>query len=167
MTNPYEAPKSNVENNTISYTESRPSTPKVVGIIMMVFTILGLLGMVMSLGMLMFGSDEMVGAMLKQGFSELYLYLTMGLGVLGSIFLFYVSIQLIKYRDRGRKLYNYYMIYLMIITPLSFAYQWWVRPEGLDMLTFYSGLIGTVVGVLIYGLFWYLLNRPKVKAVLD
>lgn len=166
MENPYEAPKTNVETNASGYMEKRSSVPKVVGIIMLVFTVLGILGMLLSLGMMMSGSEVMAASFEMQGLSKTYFYFTMVLGVVTSVILIYISILLIKYRDRGRRFYNYYMIYLAIFMPVSLAYQAWVRPESLDMITFYSSLIGTIVGILIYVLFWYLLNREKVKASL-
>jgi len=165
--NPYQAPQTNVDTNTASIMEKRPSSPKVIGIIMIVLTVIGIIGMVASLGMLIFGNEQIVSAMLQQGRSKVYLYLTMGLGLIASLFLFYISIQLIKYKDKGRRWFNYYMIYLIIIMPVSFAYQWWVKPEGVATSAILMGLMSSIVGFLIYALFWYLLNREKVKAVLE
>ena len=166
MPSPYQPPESTVYDAQINQDIQRSKTPKVVGIILIILTILGALGIIASLGMLLSGSELMMGVYEKQGIDLTYVYVTLTLSFLAAIWTFYTSIQLIKYRDRGRRFYNYYMVYLLISMPLSFAYQSYVRPDNTNFSTIMMGLASTAVGLLIYGLFWYLLNKEKTKTSL-
>lgn len=166
MPSPYQPPESTVYDAQINQDIQRSKTPKVVGIILIILTILGALGIIASLGMLLSGSELMMGVYEKQGIDLTYVYVTLTLSFLAAIWTFYTSIQLIKYRDRGRRFYNYYMVYLLISMPLSFAYQSYVRPDNTNFSTIMMGLASTAVGLLIYGLFWYLLNKKKTKTSL-
>ncbi len=164
---PYQTPQSSVYDGQSNPQIQRSKAPKVIGIILIVLTILGALGMIASLGMLLTGNELLLATYEKQGMNLSYVYLTMILGLLGAIWTFYTSIQLIKYRDRGRRFYNYYMIYLLISMPLSIAYQTYARPDNSDFNTIMIGMASGAAGLLIYGLFWYLLNREKTKASLS
>ncbi len=167
MPSPYQPPQSTVFDAENNQYLQRSKVPKVVGIILLILTVFGAVSMMAILGMLLSGSQIMISTYEKQGLNLIYVYLTMFLGLIASIWLLYTSIQLIKYRDRGRRFYNYYMVYALISMPVSFAYQTYVRPDSSDFNAIMMGVAGTAVSLLIYGLFWYLLNKEKTKASLN
>lgn len=156
--NPYQTPQAPVVDADAE--QPRSKMPKYLGIVLLVMSGFGVLGLFFTIALLVGGDADMQAALTAQGVSMQYLFISTTIGVLASIWMIYISIQLLRYRDRGRKHLGYYMIYMLVITPLTLLYQWFM----LD--TVLPGMFGSVFGILLYGLFWYLLNQDKAKASL-
>ena len=161
---PYQPPKSAVVS---SAQQQRAKSPKVTGIILIVIGVLSSLSMILTLAMLMYGGDKIIAIFEKQGLGIPYAYTTIVLGLLGSVLSVVIGILLVKYKDRGRRLFNYYMIYLLVSMPLFLIYENYKRPANIDFSTTFSSLAASLVGLLIYGIVWYYLNKENTKASLD
>jgi len=170
MNNPYESPKSVVvdENQQLDpNVNKKTKIPKVIGIILLVLSGFGIIGMLMSLGMWLSGNAELMN---PQGHSIPYLIATLVMGFISSLWPIYFSIQLIKYRDRGRKHYNYFMIYLVISLPLTHLYRYFFEPQSFQAFAgsqLIISLTTLLISLLIYGFIWYLLNKEKTKKALS
>ena len=126
MENPYSPPKAEVADVGLV---TRAKSPKVIGIIILILSGFGILAMAMNILLLFTESTAMQEALQAQGLGGTYYYVMLGVGVLATLWLVYIGIQLVKYRDVGRKHFNYYLIYSLVTTPLNTAYQWMVRPD--------------------------------------
>ncbi|HIP81135.1 MAG TPA: hypothetical protein EYH16_01825 [Leucothrix mucor] len=170
MKNPYESPKSKVvdgKQRLDPNVHKKSKIPSVVGIILLVLSVFGIFGLLMSLGMLFYGNEELMN---PQGFSRSYLIMTMVLGLISSLWTIYFSILLIKYRDKGRKQYNYFMMYLVVSLPLTHLYRYLFEPQN-SFSAVGSQLVLMLMTILIsfsiYGLFWYLLNKENTLKALN
>ena len=163
--NPYEPPQSNVSGSARDLS-IRPKSPKVIGIILLVLSIFGLL----SMGSLIFSMFLITDETLKASmfpYGETYSLITFIIGAISTFFTFYIAILLIKYRDKGRRFYNYLMIYLIISSLISLAYVFIFAISDYTSGLAVSALVSTVLSVSLYALLWYFLNKPKVKACLS
>ncbi len=163
MENPYSPPKAEVADVGLV---TRAKSPKVIGIIILILSGFGILGMAMNILLIFTGSAAMQEALQAQGLGETYYYVMLGMGILATLWLVYIGIQLVKYRDVGRKHFNYYLIYNLAITPLTTAYQWLVLPADTDISLLLPGLAGALLGLLFILLAWYYLNKASTKASL-
>lgn len=117
MSNPYTPPSSDVDNKI----QERSSIPKVIGIISLVLAGLGILGALASIGMSFF-IPEMLEAQTKMGFSKEYILGSNVISVFTSLWAVFIGIKLLKYLDIGRRHYNYYAIFAVVMSIFAFFY---------------------------------------------
>lgn len=163
--NPYEPPQSDVSGSAGDLS-IRPKSPKVIGIILLIFSILGLL----SMGSLIFSmfaiTDETIRANMFP-YGETYSLITFVIGAISTLFALYISILLIKYKEKGRKFFNYLMIYTVISSIISLGYILFFVLEDFSSTLAVSAVMSTALGLSLYVVIWYFINRPKVKASLS
>jgi len=115
--NPYATPATDVDTGIVS----RSAIPKVVGIISLIFSILGLLGAIGGLAAF-FLMPQMLEAQMNMGFDKNYLIVMNVLGIITSLWALFISIKLIKYKDIGRRHFNYYTVFTVIMSIVNFFY---------------------------------------------
>lgn len=113
--NPYSAPKSDVENKL----QSKSVIPKVIGIISLIMAALGIFGAIAGLATSLF-MPSLMDAQVSMGFSKSYLIGSNIVGLLASLWAVFIGIKLVKYLDVGRRHYNYYAIYAIIMSVVTF-----------------------------------------------
>jgi hypothetical protein len=163
MENPYTPPSATVADVGNS---KRAKSPKVIGIILLILSVFGIIGLTSNVFLLTSENALMANILEQQGLGRSYYYFSLILGTLTTFWLLYISIQLIKYHDVGRKHFNYYLIFSLISGPLNFAYQMSVMPEGTPFSAMLPGMFGAVIALLFYVLGWYYLNKAETKASL-
>jgi len=119
--NPYATPNTDVTGANQGL-QKRSSIPKVVGIISIIFAILGLVGSVMSLAASFF-MPAVLEAQTNMGFSEGYILGSAILGLLMSLWALFIGIKLIKYKDSGRKQFNIYAIINVLMSIGTYFYM--------------------------------------------
>ncbi len=164
MENPYTPPRATVADVG---SPQRAKSPKVIGIILLILSVFGIIGLASNAFLLTSENALMENILEQQGLGRTYYHFSLILGTLTTFWLLYISIQLIKYRDIGRKHFNYYLIFSLISGPLNFAYQMSVKPEGTPFAAMLPGMIGAVIALLFYVLGWYYLNKAATKACLN
>ena len=112
--NPYSTPSANVDNKILE----RSSIPKVIGIISLVLATLGILGALS--GLAVFFNDELLKMQLKLGFSKNYLMGSHLISLIGSLWAIFIGIKLVKYQDIGRRHFNYYVVYTIILSTVGY-----------------------------------------------
>ena len=144
-------------------------TPLIIGVILLIFAIMELIGFIAIIGIQFFDTyGDYLLAIYDMGlYINFYLAI---LGVIASLGLLYTSLLLIRYKDKGRYLFNIYLIYLLIMTPL---FYWGRVSQLLRDDTFSNGfdlasalipsIIITILSLIIFVLFWYFLNKKKTK----
>jgi membrane-associated HD superfamily phosphohydrolase len=160
MENPYSPPTSDLSETP---TKTRAKTPKVIGIILLVLGVLGAVSTVAGLAS-MLAMPSILEAQEALGMSKSYLLLSSILSLLFIVWMIFISIKLIKYKDQGRKHLNYYLIGSLLLAVISSLYQLFVEKMATDIVL--QGLIGSAIGLLITLLFVYLMNKEHVKASL-
>lgn len=113
--NPYSTPNTNVNNKI----QTRSALPKVIGIISLIMAGLGLLGAIGGLASSLF-MPSLMEAQVSLGFSKSYLLGSNIVGLLASLWAIFIGIKLVKYKDTGRKHYNYYAIYAVIMSIVTY-----------------------------------------------
>jgi len=122
MSNPYTPPESEVTstNNSGAFNQ-RSSTPKVIGIISLVLAGLGIMGALGGLAMSSF-MPEMLDVQERMGFSKTYIVGSNIVSLLASCWVIFIGIKLVKYQDIGRRHFNYYTIFTIIMSIFAFFY---------------------------------------------
>jgi len=170
--NPYKAPGADVDTGFVS----RSAIPKVIGIISLIFSILGLIGAIGGIAASYF-MPQVLEAQVSMGFDKNYLLGMNVLGILTSLWALFIGIKLIKYKDIGRRHFNYYTIFTVIISIVNFFYTKDMTKKlyadmdpkmanaAIDMstITSLSAFIAPVLIIIVA----LLLNQKKVKESLN
>lgn len=174
--NPYNPPASDVNNNL----QARSSIPKVIGIISIILGALGLIFGLFGLASMMFASGAMdmitqQGGMM--GMSKSYLLGSTGLSILTSIWAIWIGFKLLKYLDIGRRHFNFYTIFTIIVSIGTFFYTKSMMDEmfadmapdvaaaasGMSSITSLSAFIAPIILIIVA----LLLNQQNVKESLS
>ena len=163
--NPYATPESTL---TEPETGERSKSPKVIGIISMLISIVSILMTVVMLIALFSGLSAVLSELKATGISGAFAYVSVGLGVFSSFWMFFIGLKLFQYRDIGRRHFKYYLIFQAISFTITSAYQYFQIPNysnPVDVMV--PGIISTVVILLIMVWLLSLLNKPRVRASLS
>lgn len=166
--NPYASPSADVNTGI----QSRSSVPKVIGIISLIFAILGLLGAIGGLATVFF-IPAMLEAQTNMGFDKNYLIGMNILGLLTSIWAIYIGIKLIKYKDIGRRHFNFYTVISIIMSVVAYFYTRGITQkmfedmepkaaqaaQEMSSISSLSAFIGPVILIIVL----LLLNQKRVK----
>lgn len=115
--NPYATPSSDVDSGLIN----RSALPKVIGIISIVLSVIGLIGAIGGIAATYF-MPQVQEAQASMGFDKNYLLAMNVLGIITSFWALFIGIKLIKYKDAGRRQFNYYTIFAVIMSIVNFFY---------------------------------------------
>ena len=168
QSNPYASPNTDVNTGI----QNRSAIPKVIGIISIIFAILGLIGAVGGLAANIF-MPAILEAQVSMGFDKNYLLAMNVVGLITSLWAIFIGLKLIKYKDTGRKQFNYYVIVSIIMSVVGYFYtkdmmknvyddmEPKMAEAALDMsaVTSLSVFIGPVILIIIL----LLLNQKRVK----
>lgn len=116
--NPYTAPESDVNNNL----QSRSAIPKVIGIISIILGTLMLIASLFGIASMLFMGDAMSAMGGITGMSTSYMIISSVIQILTSIWAIFIGFKLLKYLDIGRRHYNYYTVFTIIMSIVSFFY---------------------------------------------
>jgi hypothetical protein len=163
MENPYSPPVADVSHGETAIAKS----PKVIGIILIVLSSIAVIGILIGI-IAMYLMPEILKVQTDMGLSIGYIYSSSMAGFLASLWSLYIGIQLVKYRDKGRKHFNIYLIYSIITGIGGTIYQWYAMQstELFSTAEILPGIIGGLIGLILYLVFWYFLNKPGTKASL-
>ena len=167
MSTSHASPKANLispKNGIIK----KAKNPKIIGIILLILSILDItiIGIYLVTAILL-PSIMLEVQTLKPIFNSIYLWSNLVFSVAISLWLLYISIQLIKYKDKGRIQFNFYIL-LFIITNLSTqAYQATLPTTSFSLTTWVGPLIYFVISLLFFLVCYYFLNKKQTKASLS
>jgi len=113
--NPYSTPDTNLNNNI----QAKSSIPKVIGIISLIMAGLGVFGAIAGLASSIF-MPALIETQVNLGFSKSYLLGSNVVGLITSSWAIFIGINLVKYKDIGRSHYNYYTVYAVIMSIVTF-----------------------------------------------
>ncbi len=166
MTNPYKTPKSNVEI-PVSQGSNKSSFPKIIGIISIIVSVFTLLSI-----LLIFVMPGVLQTQLSAGISLGYIIASKLFSAVTALWAISIGIKLVKYRDSGRKHYNYYTAFVIVTSFFNYInmkfdllnmpnLQAQMQQVGTELLIvlFAAPLIILIVALL--------LNRKSVKASLS
>ncbi|WP_020396569.1 hypothetical protein [Thiolinea disciformis] len=167
--NPYSPPTAKVSDiKNTSANAALPKSPKVIGIIFLIFAVFGAISVLLNLSSLFgFGNSAQADILASMGYSKAYLTFTTIYGFIFNLWFFFISYKILTYRDIGRIHYNYYLIISIIMGSGSLIYQKFFM-QGVNN-PFSTGSLFVVMLILLailYGIPWYYLNKPEVKASL-
>ncbi len=165
MDNPYAAPEAELKEPE---TGERPRSPKVIGSISMLISIVSLLMMIVTLIAISSGLSAVMSEMRASGLDGPLMYISVGLGLISSVWLLFIGFKLFRYRDIGRRHFKIYMIFQAVSSVLTTGYQYFNLPSyssAQDILL--PGAISTVVILLIMVWLLSILNKPEVRASLS
>ena len=170
--NPYSTPNTNVDNKI----QSRSALPKVIGIISLIMAGLGIFGAIGGLASSIF-MPSLMEAQVSLGFSKSYLLGSNILGLLASLWAIFIGIKLVKYKDIGRRHYNYYAIYAVVMSVVTyFLTKDMMKDLYADMSPEMAGAAMDMSSLTSASVFLFpviiiiialLLNQEKVKASLN
>ncbi|WML91605.1 hypothetical protein RCF98_04515 [Thiothrix lacustris] len=163
MENPYTSPQSKVAD--VGNVE-RAKSPKVIGIILLILSSIALIGLAMNGLLITSGDSKMQAILAAQGIGLTYYYISTIIGAFTTLWLLYIGFHLVKYHDIGRKHFNYYFMFSLVISPLTALYQWTLLPEGSSISLLLPGMFGMAMGLLFYFIGWRYLNKEATKASL-
>lgn len=167
--NPYAPPTAPVKDmDATAPLINRPKSPKVIGIIFLIMSGFGLLSIIQNLYMIVRGDVAFMSVMNSiSNVGVNYYYFTFGLGILTSAWLIFIAIQLIRYRDIGRRHYNFYLIVSLITALINATYMKMnsVTETFFTSYTYY--ILFFVIMAILYLIPWRYLNKPATKASLS
>ncbi len=167
--NPYATPSSDVNTGH----QSRSSIPKVIGIISLIFAILGILGSIGGLAASFF-LPQMLEAQVNMGFDKNYLLAMNVIGLITSLWALFIGLKLIKYQDKGRRHFNYYTIFTILMSIVTFFYTKNITEKlyantdagtamDMSLISSLSAFVAPVLMIIIV----LLLNQKRVKESLN
>ena len=165
MDNPYAAPEAALKEPE---TGDRPRSPKVIGSISLLVSIVSLLMMIVTLIAVSAGLSAVMSEMKLSGLDGPLMYISIGLGLFSSVWLMFIGFKLFRYRDIGRRHFKIYLIFQAVSSALTMGYQYFNLPASADVVDILlPGVISTVV--ILFIMIWLLsiLNKPEVRASLS
>jgi len=164
MENPYAAPEAELKEFDSG---ERPRSPKIIGSISMLIGVVSVLMMIVTLIALSSGLAEVVSEMKAAGLDGSLMYISVGLGLISSIWLLFIGFKLFRYWDIGRRHFKIYMIFQAISSALTMGYQYFKLPDYSDATEILlPGVISTLLILLIMIWLLRILNKPEVRASL-
>ncbi len=148
--------------------EDRPRSPKVIGSISMLVSMVVLLMSIVKLISLTVGLSAVVSGLKAAGFDGVFAYVSLGLTLFSSLWMLFIGFSLFQYRDIGRRQFKIFLIFQIVAFVLTTAYQYTQIPSYSDVVDVL--LNWSIATVVIFGImFWMLsiLNKPKVRASLS
>jgi hypothetical protein len=165
MENIYATPEAELKEPE---TGDRPRSPKVIGSIAMLVSMVSLLMSIVMLIALLSGLSAVLSELKSTGLSGPFAYVSVGLGLFSSLWMMFIGFKLFRYRDIGRRHFKIYLIFQMVSFVLTTGYQYFQIPSYSDPVeVLLTGIISTII---IFGImFWLLsiLNKPRVRASLS
>lgn len=164
MDNPYSVPQTELKEPE---TGEPPRSPKVIGIVTILISIVSLLMMTVMLISLIAGLSAVMSEMKASGLSGPLAYITVGLGLLSSIWSIFIGFMLFRYRDIGRRHFKFYIIFQVVSSVITTVWQYFQIPtysDATDVLL--NGTISTVVVIAIMIWLLSILNKSQVRASL-
>lgn len=168
--NPYEAPKSSTDATVQQ--GARPKSPKVFGILSLIFGGFGVLNLLGTLVILMndpVRANPMELPMFQLLFSNVIGAVTIGL-------LLAAGLGLVRYQDKGRRWFNWYAVFTVVFTLINTALTYGAMLKFISGMQDDPALAGIGAGSLMFGIAaalafpvigYIMLNSDKVKAALS
>lgn len=164
MDNIYAAPNAELKEPE---TGERPRSPKVIGSITMLVSMVSLLMSIVMMIALAAGLSAVLSELKASGLSGSFAYVTVGLALFSSVWSLFIGLMLFRYRDVGRRQFKIYLIFQIVTFVLTTIYQYFQIPAYSDVVDVL--LNGTISTLVIFGIMaWMIsiLNKPKVRASL-
>lgn len=164
MSNPYSTPESDTTPPQEVAEMSRPKSPKVIGTIFLVFSILGAIGLIVGLTTMVTMPQVIEAQQEITGLGKGYMLGSSIFGLIVTVWLFFIGRNLRKYLDVGRRHFKYYFIITIVNTVLLSLYQAFVLNIQLSVLG--QGLLSSGISILLLFIVYHYLNKDEVKASL-
>ena len=152
-------------------TEEKAQSPWMVGLLVMIFGMMGLAINILNLYLGINDIGNMRTSWTGLGLSLNYVYFTLVAGLLVSTWMTYIGFRLLGYKDNGRRQFNLYIIYYVIWTLGTAFYQYLQMPDGFTVQIIVDemmpGLLGKGAILVLFLLCRYLMNKPSTRAWLD
>ena len=165
MENIYAAPEAELKEPD---TGDRPRSPKVIGSISLLLSMIVLLMSIVKLVSLTVGLSAVVSGLKAAGFDGTFAYVSLGLTLFSSLWMMFIGFSLFKYRDIGRRQFKVFLIFQIVAFVLTTAYQYTQIPSYSDVVDVL--LNWSIATIIIFGImFWMLsiLNKPEVRKSLS
>lgn len=145
----------------------KPQSPWMVGLLVMIFGVLGMAVSAMNLYLGIINLGNVRSDWTSVGLDMNYVYFSLVAGLLMGVWMSYIGIRVLGYKDNGRQHFNYYIIFFILWTLGTTFYQYMAVPEGFarqvilnDML---PELLGKAAMLALFIFCAYLLNRPATR----
>lgn len=152
-------------------TEEKAQSPWMVGLLMMIFGMMGLAINVMNLYLGLSDIGNVRDSWTGMGLSVNYVYFTLVAGLLVSTWLTYIGFLILGYKDQGRRQLDWYLIYYVLWTLGTTFYKYLQMPDSFSFQIIVDemapGLIGKGAILALFLLCRYLINKPTTKAWLS
>jgi len=144
-----------------------PRSPKVIGIVSILYSIVFLLMKIVMLISLLVGLSAVMSDMKLSGLGGPLGYITTGSGLFCSLWLLFIGFSLFKYRDVGRRHLKFYIIFQAFSWVATTTIQYLQIPSYADVVEVLQYDVGLMV-VFLAVMVWLLsiLNKPHVRASL-
>lgn len=174
--NPYASPTSDHRSAASAAGDyglpKRPISPKVFGILSIVFALIGVAGGIVNL-LFNFNSPQQQEIMNQLGYSMRYMVISQAVGFFFALCLMWIGIALVKYKNAGRIGFNIYA-WLTIVSTIAHSiyaavmlFRLVETDDPMSNAIIVGGLIGGIVGSAVSLLFPVLglifLNRETVR----
>lgn len=163
MSNPYLAPR--LISQKIPKDISR--IPLIIGVILIIFAILGALESALSLWSFKHITTESPNNSLISSNELLYFVFSNIIGLFIAIWLSTIGYKLYQYQDLGRQMFTWYAIINLIISSTTLMIQLTIAQDAsLSLQSTLPSATGFIINGLVILLFLYLLNRKKTRKYL-
>lgn len=166
----------NVSQNTTDavdmvVTEEKAQSPWMVGLLVMIFGMMGLAINIMNLYLGLSDIGNVRASWTGLGLSMNYVYFTLTAGLVVSIWMTYIGFRILGYKDDGRRQFNWYIVYFIVWTLGTAFYQYLQMPPSFTFQIISDemmpGLLGKGAILALFLLCRYLVNKPSTRAWLD
>ncbi len=149
----------------------KAQSPWMVGLLVMIFGMMGLAINIMNLYLGLSDVGNVRTSWTGLGLSLNYVYFTLVAGLVVGTWMTYIGFRLLGYKDSGRRLFDFYIMYYIIWTLGTALYQYLQMPDSFTFQIIVDemmpGLLGKGLMLALFLLCRYLINKPTTRAWLD
>lgn len=147
--------------------QDKAQSPWMIGLLVMLFGILGMCVSAMNLYLGIIDLGNVRSEWTSIGLDMNFVYLSLVVGLIVGCWMTFIGARLLKYKDNGRRHFDYYLIFFISWTLIAAVYQYLMVPEGFARQVILNDMIPELVGkAAMLGLFLlcrYLLNRKETR----
>ena len=145
----------------------RAQAPWMIGLLVMIFGALGMAVSAMNLYLAISNLGNVRSGWTSIGLDMDYIYFSLVVGFFVGIWMTFIGLRLLAYKDNGRSHFNLYIIYFVVWTLGTTAYQYMLVPEGFARQVILNNMLPELIGklamLLLFLLCSYLLNKQVTR----
>lgn len=150
--------------------QDKAQSPWMIGLLVLLFGVMGMSVSAMNLYLAIIDLGNVRSEWTSVGYDMNYIYFSLVVGFCIGVWMTFIGVRVLKYKDNGRIHFSYYVAFFVVWTLGTSVYQYMMVPQGfarqviLDDMT--PELLGKLGMLVLFLLCRYLLNKKETRACL-